>query len=264
MPTRRKPSNPDYASQAAAQAAQYAVPRTDYSGLPTEDQLTRKFQTDPNFVIPQGYEEDPNVPGRIRRVGSGSTFLDKWGFPLMAGIVGGGTLAAGLGGGAAAAGDVASMPPATGGIPAGVKIGASTPIPGGGGGGIMSSIGNWLKGINPTTAILGGLSLLGKDPQNFQERHSFGGTAIDPTSVLTEQLAAIKNLSNTIANANAPSVKSAVVAEGPRPVTIDGIPFQIGGGLGRDPALKDPSLLESNKIDSPFGLPQTAKKRSTT
>lgn len=83
----------------------YAVPRTDYSRLPLADQYTHEYRVNPQFVIPYGYEVDPHVPGRIRQVGSGRTFLDRWGWPIMLGMVGAGTLAGGyLNGAGAAAG----------------------------------------------------------------------------------------------------------------------------------------------------------------
>jgi len=229
--TKRKPEPTDYAAQAAAQASQ-AVPKPGYAGAT------------PAYRPPGDHE-------------TGS--YDWW----KNALIGGGGIAGGLvgpallGGGAAASG----IPPAIGGIPSGVSIGGATAAPAatGGSGGATGLLGKLFGGggtkgmFDPTSLVLGGLSLFGGDPDYFQKKSPYTGTAA-PQQSLTDVLAAIKSLSASLAASGAPQLKSAIVPEGPAPVSIDGIPFQIGGGLGRDPALRDPSVLEgSNPLANPFG-----------
>jgi hypothetical protein len=113
-------------------------------------------------------------------------------------------------------------------------------------GGGIKSIGSALKGIlgkiDPTTAILGGLSLFGGGDDGQQQRQGFGGS-VAPEQVLGDSIAAIKRLGSSIQNRE-PGHLNAVVNGKPAPVNIEGLPFQIGGGLATDPALQDPSLLQ--------------------
>lgn len=51
--------------------------------------------------------------------------------------------------------------------------------------------------------------------------------------------------------ANPVKLRSSYVQGGPSPVSVPGVPFQIGAGMGQDPALADPTLL---------GLPARLKK----
>lgn len=200
----------------------------------------------------------------------------------------GGGIAGGISSGASGAGGgaAASMPAAVGGIPAGASFGGASALPAlgaagigsgeagsvagqslgpvlsgganasaseGAGGGLMSKIMGKFSGRDLVSAGLGVASLFGKDPDPFQKRTSFAGTGADPVRTLTDSLSAIKNLSATIASHGQPSLRQATVQDGPAPVTIPGIPFQIGGGFGSDPALKDPTMLDSKPIADPFG-----------
>jgi hypothetical protein len=107
--------------------------------------------------------------------------------------------------------------------------------------------------VDPVTIGLIGSSLLGGlfgggDEQ--QKRVSYGNNpfkgngGLSPVEVLRSQLEAIKSLSNGIQSRPGVNLRSAVVQGRPAPVNIEGLPFQIGGGLGVDPALKDPSILQ--------------------
>jgi hypothetical protein len=140
----------------------------------------------------------------------------------------------------------AAIPAAVPGVPAGLgtPVGLSMPevADGGGGGGLSGLLGKF-SGRDLTSLILGGVSLLGGEPDYFQKKQPYTGAAA-PQQTLEEALAAIKSLASSAAASGPPVLKNSVAPAGPAPVTIDGIPFQIGGGMGRDPALKDPSLLQ--------------------
>ena len=101
------------------------------------------------------------------------------------------------------------------------------------------------KGLDYTSLILGGLSMLGGDDSG-QERKSFEGTGADPTKNLSEMLEAIKRLGKGVQERGPVKLRSSYVPPPPVAVNIPGIPFQIGGGLGRDPALDNPDLLEGS------------------
>lgn len=126
------------------------------------------------------------------------------------------------------------------------KLGAdAAPSLFGGGGGMLGGLGRFLMGINPTTAVLGGLSLLGGG--GGQDRNSFTGRA-SPQAVLQRLLTEIDALGGDL-RSRGPARLSAgsVVQQGIKPITIPGLPFQIGGGLAQDPAAADPSILESKR-----------------
>lgn len=99
------------------------------------------------------------------------------------------------------------------------------------------------NGIDPTTLALGGMSLLGGDEEQFQKRQSYAGTTADPVRSLTESMDVIKSLSNALASRGSRKLSGGGVKT-PSPINIEGLPFQIGGGLGMDPATADPSILE--------------------
>jgi hypothetical protein len=131
---------------------------------------------------------------------------------------------------------------------------------------MLSKILGKFSGRDLTSFGLGALSLLGGDPEYFQKKQPYTGAAA-PQQTLEEVLGAIKSLASSAAASGPASVKNSVAPAGPAPVTIDGIPFQIGGGMGRDPALKDPSLLQgAAPPPNPFAggtvqAPQPAARR---
>lgn len=107
-------------------------------------------------------------------------------------------------------------------------------------------MGFFSKGLDPTALLLGGLSMLGGDPSPFQERTSFRGTGADPVKQMEGFHQALMGFGQSLADRHPVRLRSSVVPQGPAPVSIPGVPFQIGGGLGVDPALRNPSLLEGD------------------
>lgn len=111
------------------------------------------------------------------------------------------------------------------------------------------------KGLDPTMLALGGMGMFGGD-DGPQKLNSFRGTAADPVKSLEEVLNAARKLGLGIQERSPRRAGSSFVQQGPGPVQIPGLPFQIGGGLGTDPALADPSLLQSDPREvfkySPF------------
>jgi hypothetical protein len=121
--------------------------------------------------------------------------------------------------------------------------GSQIPAGGGGGGGWLSKLfgGGGKKGMfDPTTLLLGGLSMFGDDPEYFQRRQGFN----NPQQGIDDVMNAIRSVSKSISEQGPVTLKNSIVPAGPAPISIDGIPFQIGGGLGTDPALSDPSVLQ--------------------
>lgn len=114
-------------------------------------------------------------------------------------------------------------------------------------------------GIDPTTLALGGLSILDGDDSG-QERKSFEGTGADPTEVLPESLNAIRKMASAIQSKEPTKLRNSVVNSTPSPVSIEGLPFQIGGGLATDPALRDESLITSRNSFSPELMGELFKK----
>lgn len=129
-------------------------------------------------------------------------------------------------------------------------------------GGIMGKLKGW--GIDPTMLGLGALSMFGGDEGDNMQ--SFAGTSADPVQTLTSALNAIQNLSRSITSQGPVRLRTAV-QPGPVPVNIPGIPFQIGGGLGIDPALGDPRQGEFPdpfaQLGDLFAAPQVNAKRRT-
>lgn len=113
----------------------------------------------------------------------------------------------------------------------------------------MSGFGKFFsKGLDPTSLLMMGLGFLGGDDSG-QQRQSFSGTSADPVQRLTAALDAIKQMGQGLQSRGPTRLRSSYAQAPPAPVQIPGLPFQIGGGLGVDPALKDPSLLESPQPD---------------
>lgn len=98
------------------------------------------------------------------------------------------------------------------------------------------------SGRDMTDLALAALSLFGDD----QERESFEGAGeADPRRALHQALSGLYRSGQGLAERSPVRLRSSYVpSAGPEPVSIPGLPFQIGGGLGVDPALRDPSLLE--------------------
>jgi hypothetical protein len=142
----------------------------------------------------------------------------------------GGYAGLGSGGGAGAGAPAAGSGPTASTIANGAKTGMN-----------YSSL---FKQMDPSTLILGALSLLGKDPQ--QQKHlSYGGSGdqlTNPINALHRAMSATYRAGQGLAE-RPPVQLRAVAPPPPAPISIPGLPFQIGGALGRDPAIADPSLL---------------------
>jgi hypothetical protein len=190
--------------------------------------------------------------------------------------VGAGTALAGLGGAAGASGAASGAAPAAGAAATETPALISTLSPStlatvGGGAGtaakagsFMGGIGDWLKRIDPTNLALGGLSLFGGDGD---ERQSFKGSSADPIQTLTALLDAVKHLGGSISDRQ--PIQNVEIGKGPAPVSIPGLGFQIGGGMGLDPAIKAQGALTGPPpISNPFGQqggqaqPRPTKRRS--
>lgn len=121
---------------------------------------------------------------------------------------------------------------------------------GGAGGGISGFLGKMSKaGLDPTTLALGGMSMLGGPSDNLKSNDK---TSIDPVTRMTEALDALKQSSANIASRGPTQLRSSFVPAPPAAINVPGVPFQIGGGLGRDPALDNPALLEGAAPQNPF------------
>lgn len=97
---------------------------------------------------------------------------------------------------------------------------------------------------------LSGLSMLGgEDSGGGNQRGSYtqANSITDPRQALYQALKGSNVLGEALAKRGPVQLRSAYVPPPPVAVDIPGVPFQIGGGLGRDPALNDPSLLEFNR-----------------
>lgn len=95
---------------------------------------------------------------------------------------------------------------------------------------------------------IGGLSQLFGGGNDQQKRVSYSGKGIvDPVQSLRQALEVINRAGAGFANSRSGPVRlrSSYVPPPMNPISIPGLPFQIGGGLGRDPALDNPALLES-------------------
>ena len=105
-------------------------------------------------------------------------------------------------------------------------------------------------GLDPTTLGLGLLSsLVGNNgpitPHSYASASPGAAQLVSPIQSLYNAINASNNFGTSLNNmlVNGVSTPSSYVPAPPKPVSIPGLSFQIGGGLGTDPALKDPSLL---------------------
>lgn len=130
-------------------------------------------------------------------------------------------------------------------------LGFLGPLMGGIGKGLGKVFGKGSK-LDPTQMALGGLSALfggddGPPPLNSFHKGVDSGAArlVDPIQALYNAINASNNLGVGLNNRlqQGVNLRSSYVQPGPAPVSIPGLGFQIGGGLGTDPAFKDPSLL---------------------
>lgn len=100
--------------------------------------------------------------------------------------------------------------------------------------------------IGGGSSLLGGL--LGGD--GYQERKTFTNAGVaDPKRALSDALMAIRSFGSNL-ESRGPARLSAgsIVARPPQPVNIPGLGFQIGGGLGTDPALLDQTILQGRQM----------------
>jgi hypothetical protein len=121
--------------------------------------------------------------------------------------------------------------------------------------------------IDPTMAAMMGLSFLGggdEDPNDPMKSFEQPGANTDPKHSLNQALEAVLRTGQGLQGRGPVRLRSSVVQPGPAPVQLKGIPFQIGGGLGRDPALADPSLLEGNRNASVMGMDPFQSLAKTT
>lgn len=171
--------------------------------------------------------------------------IEDWSTPTAAKIglaafgaaAGGSALGAfGGGGGAAAAAPEAT---AAGAAPeaaaAGTHMGLSN----------LFGAGGMFKQMDPTSLLFGALSLFGGPQQQQRESFTQPGAITDPKQALYQALQSVYRTGQGLSERKPVSLRSSYVQAPPVPVNIPGIPFQIGGGLGRDPALGDPSDRKS-------------------
>jgi hypothetical protein len=159
--------------------------------------------------------------------------------PAFAG--GGGVGASGTGSGiAASSGASQGMSPLLGmGASAGTGGGAVAPVAAGAAGGSKGILSKLFGkgGLDPTAMALGGLSLLGGDGEFDDPRKSLAGTTSDPVKRMTEALDAIKGATSGLQSKPAFQLRG---YQPPTPVAVNAPtgPFQVGGGLGKDPSLR--------------------------
>lgn len=99
-----------------------------------------------------------------------------------------------------------------------------------------------LMGAQTGMGLLG--DALGGGGQDQQPRTPYTGEA-SPQNTLIREIESILSLGRGLTEklSQPVSLRSSYVQPGPKPVSIAGLPFQIGGGLGIDPANFDKSLL---------------------
>lgn len=93
----------------------------------------------------------------------------------------------------------------------------------------------------------GGVSHQHDHQKSFEQ----AGSISDPRQSLQQLLMALDRLGQGITERGPSRLRSSFVQKGPEPVSVPGLPFQIGGGLGTDPALMDPSLLVGSGREGP-------------
>ncbi len=100
------------------------------------------------------------------------------------------------------------------------------------------------------SSLFGGLFGGGGEPQ---EKKSYSGMA-SPQRTLEDALRMTLGAGRGLESRGPVQLRS-VVPKGPEPIRIPGLNFQIGGGLGMDPALTDPSVLTGRGpgIEGVFG-----------
>lgn len=158
---------------------------------------------------------------------------------------------------AASTGAIDSMPGAAtqaGNIGALSAPGAPTAAGAGGGKGMLGSLGKLFGkgGLDPTMLLLSGLSMFG----GGEGRQSFAGKGTaDPVAMLQAALARNEAMGQSAQQKGPARLRSSMVSAPPQPVNLPGLGMQIGGGLGVDPALMDPSLLEGRGLDQMTNAP---------
>jgi hypothetical protein len=133
-----------------------------------------------------------------------------------------------------------------------------------GNGSLMSALGKFFGRMDPTLLGLAGLSLLGGD-DGGQELQSYSGSGhADPRASLNNVLSLANNLFSDVQNRGPRHLRSSYVPAPPGPVQIPGLPFQIGGGLGTDPAIQDPTLLSTESLNIPAQPANQPRRRKAT
>ena len=140
------------------------------------------------------------------------------------------------------------------------------PLLGGLGKGLGKVFGGAKPKIDPTMAAMLGLSFLDGGGEEQQQMQSFRnpGSNADPVQSLEQALEGILRTGQGLQGRGPVKLRSSYVQAPPAPISLKGIPFQIGGGLGRDPALDDPSLLEGNRNASVMGMDPFQSLAKTT
>jgi hypothetical protein len=120
---------------------------------------------------------------------------------------------------------------------------------------------DWVKLALGGIGAIGGS--MGSDP--FQKKKGYKGATTNPETVMANNIANHGSIGDLLTKLRKPSMRSSIVAAPPGPVSIPGLGIQIGGGLGRDPALDDPSLVEGQGLASqwagPAGTPQAKLRK---
>lgn len=110
-------------------------------------------------------------------------------------------------------------------------------------------MGGIFKSLDPTTLILGSLGLMKAPQQQTRESFSDPGSITDPKQALYQALQSVYRMGAGLEQRKPTQLRSSYVQAPPEPISIPGLPFQIGGGMGRDPALANPDLLTSHGLD---------------
>lgn len=238
MPTRYNPHTNLPEDLPGANPADTAMARPGWSGGNTDDLTNWMNQQGTDYQVPNGWSKDN---GNISRDQPNFLLRHPEIFPL-AGV------GAGLGLAGAVGGSTAALGPSTAESMAATQAATTAPasLAAGGGSAMAGGASGILKGLIPDskTLILSLLSLFGG---GGPERQSFRdpGQMTDPKQALQQSLNGIYRLGQGVSEMGPVKLRSSYVQGPPAPVTIPGLPFQIGGGMGRDPALDNPALLEA-------------------
>lgn len=205
-------------------------------------------QSDPNYISPVAFGEAPppdttgilhHAPQWNNHSGNWETPFD-WGNLLNIGVGAGlgagaldafGAFGAGAGAGSGAGPSTASNIAAT----TAASHAAPASLAAGGGKGLMAGI--FSKGLDPTTMLLGAMSLFGNQGSGPQQREPFTGS-VDPQLLLKQVMDTANRLGSQISSQGPTRLKSHIPPP-PSPISIPGLPFQIGGGMGMDPAQRN-------------------------